>query len=277
MNKRLSADIFFTPQRDYYCLSRHITPSIPAIWHCHEFYEIEIISGGTAINDVNGVPHILNRGDFIILRPDDYHGVQCQDENGIDLINISVSVDLMNEILVFLEVHNPQQLSWPLTGQIPHEMLSTLFTTAKDFLLPTKQPSQQRSLVKQWMTACLLCSNFSHDDSFDEPIPPWMKQLMEKMKTTEGLAGGIEYLKAHTDYSYPHICRCFQKYIFQTPIEWINEQRLIQSAHMLLYTDMRILDISLECGFHNLSHFNHLFKKYYGVAPKTFRTLHQMP
>ncbi len=274
MKKRLSADIFFTPQRDYYCLSRHINQNVVPIWHCHEFYEVEIISSGSAINEINGTQYFLNRGDFIILRPDDYHSIKCLDEKGFDLINICVTLDLMKEILDFLEMTDAQLFSSPLTGQLPHEMISTLITTSKEMLLPAKQSSQQRGTVKQWMITCLLCSNFVHTNSLEDSMPSWMKQLVEKMKTPEGLSGGIEYLKEHTDYSYPHICRCFQKHLLQTPIEWINEQRLIHSAHLLLYTDMRILEISLECGFHNLSHFNHLFKNYYGVSPKMLRTLH---
>ena len=47
MKKRLRADIFFNPPRDFYCLDRQLTKTTPPNWHCHEYYEVEIITAGT--------------------------------------------------------------------------------------------------------------------------------------------------------------------------------------------------------------------------------------
>ncbi len=273
MKKRLRADIFFNPPRDFYCLSRHLSKATIPNWHCHEYYEVEIISAGTAIDEINDTHYVLNRGDFIILQPDDFHSIQGCDDNGCNLINIAVSIPLMEEILSFSGIEDLTTLSWPITGQLPHEMISMLTNHTKELLSIPKQVSRERGIIKQWMSTCLLCSNIFHKTDYEKNTPVWLKQLITKMKTPEGLSGGIEYLKASTDYSYPHVCRCFQKYLMQTPVEWINEQRLIYSSHLLLHTNQSILEISLECGFHNLSHFNHLFKAFYGVSPKTLRSL----
>ncbi len=273
MTKRLRADTFFTPQRDFYCLLRHYSKTTMPIWHCHEFFEIEIITYGTAIDEINGIPYRLNRGDFIILKPDDSHCIQAFDDEGIDLVNIAVSVSLMQEILSFLEFGDAQSLSWPITGHLPQRMIPQLTNQAKELLVPSRQLSKERGLIKQWMTTCLLCSNPRHKTDQETKTPVWLQQLISKLKTPEGLSGGVVYLKDQTDYSYPHLCRCFQKYLHQTPVEWINEQRLIHSTYLLLNTKQSILEVSLECGFHNLSHFNHLFKDFFGVSPKVFRSL----
>jgi len=272
MKKRLREDVFFTPQRDFYLLSRLLNNSVSQIWHCHEYYEVELISAGTGIDEINGIPYVLNRGDFIILQPDDYHCVLSYDNNRTELLNIAVSVQMMEEILAFSEIQDPQSLSWPITGKLPHGMTAQITNQAKDLLIPSRQRAQDRGTIKRMMSVFLLCSNIDKKNDINQNIPVWLKQLIEKMKTPEGLNGGIEYLKTQTDYSYPHICRCFQKYLLQTPVEWINEQRLIYSVYLLLNSDQSILDISLECGFHNLSHFNHLFKAFYGVSPKTLRS-----
>jgi len=272
MNKRLSADVFFTPQRDFYFLSRLLNNNVSPIWHCHEYYEVEIISAGTAVDEINGTPYLLNRGDFIILQPDDYHCIRHYDETRTELLNIAVSVQLMAEILDFCEIDFTDTLSWPITGKLPHGMTSQLVNQAKELILPSKQPTQDRGVIKQWLAVCFLCSNIKKQYDSYKNMPIWLKQLLEKMKTPEGLNGGIDYLKTLTDYSYPHICRCFHKHLLQTPVEWVNEQRLIHSVYLLLNTDHSILEISLECGFHNLSHFNHLFKAFYGVSPSTLRS-----
>ena len=273
MSKRLRAEDFFTAPKDFYCLTRHLFKNTIPTWHCHEFYEVEIITAGTGIDEINGIPYVLNRGDFIFISPDDSHSIQGGDSSRTTLVNLAVSIPLMEEILSFLEVSDPQSIAWPVRGHLPQDMISKLAEHAKALILPPKDISQERSLIKQWMVSCLLCCNFTRQSEEDKKQPAWLLNLLSVMKTPEGISGGIEYLKAHTDRSYPHVCRCFQKYLQKTPVEWINEQRLIYSDHLLLYTDQNILEISLECGFHNLSHFNHLFKSFYGVSPSAMRSL----
>ena len=63
MKKRLREDVFFTPQRDFYLLSRLLNNSVSQIWHCHEYYEVEIISAGTAIDEINGTPYVTINAD----------------------------------------------------------------------------------------------------------------------------------------------------------------------------------------------------------------------
>ena len=57
-----------------------------------------------------------------------------------------------------------------------------------------------------------------------------------------------------------YISKFFRKY-HETTYGFINELRLNYCADSLLYSDENILDIALEAGFNNISHFYHLFKK----------------
>ncbi|SHH72406.1 helix-turn-helix domain-containing protein, partial [Clostridium grantii] len=45
------------------------------------------------------------------------------------------------------------------------------------------------------------------------------------------------------------------------------------AKNLLTNTNMSILDISMESGFENLSHFYHLFKKNFQVTPAKFRKI----
>lgn len=56
----------------------------------------------------------------------------------------------------------------------------------------------------------------------------------------------------------------------QSPQQWLNEQRLILAAEMLLKDCDSIKLLAGELGYKDGSHFCHQFKRRYGLAPKEF-------
>ena len=68
-----------------------------------------------------------------------------------------------------------------------------------------------------------------------------------------------------------YLGRLFKKEMGVSFSEYKNECRLEQAESMLLSTDIRVIDIALDCGFNNISYFNRLFQKKYGVSPSEYR------
>lgn len=65
--------------------------------------------------------------------------------------------------------------------------------------------------------------------------------------------------------------RCFKYYTSKTPIEYLNEYRLLQAAKLLKISQKPVMEISLSCGFDNQSYFGKLFKAKYGMSPLKYR------
>jgi transcriptional regulator GlxA family with amidase domain len=63
----------------------------------------------------------------------------------------------------------------------------------------------------------------------------------------------------------------FKACIGKSPIDYLHYYRLLQAENLLRETNMKIIDIALAVGFHDLSHFNRLFHKQTGSAPSHFR------
>ena len=66
-------------------------------------------------------------------------------------------------------------------------------------------------------------------------------------------------------------CQIFQKYLNQTPINYLTIFRLRKGAEMLVNSDMPIVDISYEVGFSGASYFAEAFKKHMGEMPSEYR------
>ncbi len=64
--------------------------------------------------------------------------------------------------------------------------------------------------------------------------------------------------------------KSFKKNIGLTPLEYLTTIR-IENSKKLFYTDAPLVEIALESGFYDQSHFTHSFKKYVGVTPGSYK------
>lgn len=69
-----------------------------------------------------------------------------------------------------------------------------------------------------------------------------------------------------------HLLRSFQQVTGVTPHQYILRTRLREAALRLALEPAKVLAIALDCGFSDLSHFNHAFRAEFGLSPRVFRT-----
>ncbi|MCK4747790.1 MAG: helix-turn-helix domain-containing protein [Bacteroidales bacterium] len=70
-------------------------------------------------------------------------------------------------------------------------------------------------------------------------------------------------------------CRFFKSSTGLTIFEYLNKIKIDYACKLLLNTDLNIVDISYDCGFNNLSHFNKQFRKFLAKTPSQFRKLRE--
>ncbi len=68
-----------------------------------------------------------------------------------------------------------------------------------------------------------------------------------------------------------HFLRTFEQLTGVTPHQYLIRTRLRNAATRLAAEPTRVLDIALDCGFGDVSHFNHAFRAEFGVAPLVYR------
>ncbi|MGN0537851.1 MAG: AraC family transcriptional regulator [Acutalibacteraceae bacterium] len=81
----------------------------------------------------------------------------------------------------------------------------------------------------------------------------------------------IDELANCVNLSKHYFMRFFKKYMGVTCIEYINDYRLNIATNLLLTTNMPITEVATNIGITNLSYFNRIFKKKYGMTPKEYR------
>jgi len=80
-------------------------------------------------------------------------------------------------------------------------------------------------------------------------------------------------IAAASDLSQFHFARAFRKSTGLTPQQYLMQQRIERAKELLAKNDLPIVEISLQTGFKNQSHFTTLFRKYTKFTPKLWREL----
>lgn len=81
----------------------------------------------------------------------------------------------------------------------------------------------------------------------------------------------IKKLADEACMSEPNFYRVFKLTFNMTPVEYINQQRITLAIKLLRTTNRCLADISVECGFNNLTYFMKLFRRETGVTPALYR------
>lgn len=67
------------------------------------------------------------------------------------------------------------------------------------------------------------------------------------------------------------LCRFFRIKMGQTVFEYLNQIRVDFGCKLLMDPDLSIMEVCLDSGFNNLSHFNKQFRKFTGITPSEYR------
>jgi len=80
-------------------------------------------------------------------------------------------------------------------------------------------------------------------------------------------------LAAIADLSQFHFARAFRKSNGLTPQQYVTERRIERAKQLLEKEDLPLVEVGLQTGFKNQSHFTTLFRKYTKFTPKSWREL----
>lgn len=81
----------------------------------------------------------------------------------------------------------------------------------------------------------------------------------------------LEVLAAQAGYSSHFFARAFRAQMGVSPHRYILDRRIERAKHLLIHTDMPLVQIALHTGFSSQSHFSSAFKRLTGVTAGGYR------
>ena len=94
---------------------------------------------------------------------------------------------------------------------------------------------------------------------------------MRRIERDPDSALTLRSLAREAGLSLFHFLRTFERLTGVTPHQYVLRTRLREAAMRLMAGPAKILDIALDCGFGDVSNFNHAFRAEFGVSPRRYR------
>jgi AraC-like DNA-binding protein len=96
-------------------------------------------------------------------------------------------------------------------------------------------------------------------------------QIVRLIDDTPGAPHTLTSLAAAAGLSEFHFLRTFRRVSGVTPHQYLLRARLRAAALRLQDGGAKVVDIALDCGFNDLSNFNHAFRAEFAASPRAWR------
>ena len=234
--------------------------------HGHGFYELEIITAGTADTVLNGTAHKITRGAIFFISPADFHNyTECA---SFCLYNIQFTADIVSGSMIEQLVNSKKRLYRPSESRF--EELISLVTLMERLILGGLLDTE---ILARLLESILLL--LTHENPEIQASTTSGNRDMQK---------AVTYIHAHFRENPPlsavaktlplnerYFCKKFKEYTGKTYKEYLKLLKLRYARRLILATSMPLIQISESSGYSTQSHFNREFREYYGFSPTSLR------
>lgn len=243
--------------------------------HSHDFFEISIVTAGTVRHHINGFVVDIPRNTIVFIRPSDEHAMIGTGEEDFEYINLAFSAGTLRRLADYLDcagtVDRFCALPMPPMLEITSSKASELRGKIEDLALLPREDAELVKLSARTLIANLFALYFGSKPDGEQISHSWLKKLLEQMTQPENFIQGRARMQALSGKNHAYLSRVFREFLHTTPTDYINDLRLNYCANRLIHSDTPIIDIAMDAGFNNLSHFYHLFRKHYNTTPNRYR------
>lgn len=265
------------PVEYYYCVYPAGLAGLPVHWH--EEFEITSVKKGNCTYMIDLSPCPVQEGDFLFLPSGVLHGIPEGKTRFLETDSIVFHPEILGsrkdicQARYVSPVEEGEVRFPPVIRGKAAEKLNRVFQKLKKSYLEKEEGYEIEVKALLLHITYLL---------FREV--PYEKNSREKGQVVEKLKLVLQYIKEH--YQHPitvreladachfneyYFMRFFKQYMNMTCVEYLNQYRMEIAAGKLSGSGESITEIALDAGFNNISYFNRVFKKSFGMTPKEYR------
>ena len=256
--------------------------------HTQDFFEINIVSGGSGMHYIGNRRIPTKYGDVFIIPPDTPHGYAG--EKGFDVYHLLLSQGFMQKYTAdlqklpsFFVLFKAEPLIRTRSTTPFHLKLTPAqFQTIEEQLQKLKDYSEiitaSASVIRNSLTAILitsLCEIYTenadatnregaqYDDAFANALAFIYERHNEKISIAT-LAKIAHLSRSAFIQKFNDICK-------MPPAKFILRQRVETAKQLLIHSDISIADIANKTGFYDTSHFIKTFTAETNTTPSAYR------
>ncbi len=263
-----------------YHLFSAINDDVNFIPHSHRFYEIAITLENNFQHTINGKTHRPEKGEAVILRPDDIHSALPDEGMPHKLRDIYIPCELFEEICGTLspsfleEIIKKDRVNPPVFYLTENELRSLSSRLETPFFINDDSQNLSFSypgVIKKAIISELLgiyCSNQLKKANY---MPECIIKLLNAFQSPKFRELPISEMAYELGYSHNYLCARFKACFGKTIQEFLIERKTEKAAALLKDTDLSVDAISKELGWSKTSCFIRNFSRSYGLTPLQYR------
>jgi AraC-like DNA-binding protein len=247
--------------------------------HWHKEMEIGLVRSGEEVFQINQKEYVTRKGDIVLIPPETLHGLEPRTKNKVQRDTLVFDLNLL--ISNTSDASSLKYIMPLLQGKCSCDYVFQ-DENAEALLMEIRQIFSQKKegyelLVKGkllFLFYRLFELGVIRTDERLEKVPIVYESMLDAMKYIASHYQGkitLDEIAKQTGKSKYYITRNFHKFTGMPCIEYINHYRLTMAANILMETNRLVIDIAMDVGFENISYFNKLFRKKFGVTPKEYR------
>ncbi|MFC5469877.1 helix-turn-helix domain-containing protein [Cohnella suwonensis] len=252
--------------------------------HWHDVLEINLIKKGTGYYAINGQTIEFSQGDILLIDCNDLH--RAYEREGLVILVISFSpawflADMRYDptlLAPFTEMGVHYENLIPRACPRMDELRSILIKIQRE---NDRKAFSHISVIRSHLLRFL--AYVGRECRRDIPgrnvrtavaSPKQMAKIRDVLNLMEQHYAEEWDLKSLSELAFLSPARFsaqFKQTMGVSPMDYLIQIRMSNAVRLLEDSDRKIVDVAYECGFHNLSNFNRLFKSNFGFSPSRVR------
>jgi AraC family transcriptional regulator len=115
------------------------------------------------------------------------------------------------------------------------------------------------------------CVGDALTDPSHQLTPQQIRRVMDFVQASLSQDLSLETLARQAGFSPYHFARLFRQTMGESPHQFVLRQRIERAQRLLTEGDAPLVQIAVESGFANQSHFTRVFKRYLSLTPRAYR------
>jgi AraC family cel operon transcriptional repressor len=242
--------------------------------HSHDFHELFWVDAGEGWHLLNGERTRLGPGVLVLIRADDTHGFEIDADKSLLLTNVAFPVATWSYLSRRYGSRDQDVMSTDALErefQLGASDVSELDVASAELL----RGARDRRAIERFLLNVFYLLDRVRASEFPPGTPDWLVHACQAIREQRHFQKGTSALVALAGHSAEHVAREVRRWLDKTPTDVVNDARLAHAATRLAESDTQIVEVGLECGYENISHFYRLFRERYGVSPGRYRQRQQ--
>lgn len=255
-------------------------PSFPLHWH--DDFELIYCADGQIQVTVWGKSYILCSGDIVLILPHAVHSIEQGNSDGGEYFNIMFHPSLFKGIegdlcydkyvLPFLNDEKTLDCFYPADSYFNQ----TILPCVQSLLAHRRESYTTYELMIKSNLFLLLYhmiqqSTTTSDNNALQLSYSRLKNALYYVQKFYDHDITIKEAARQCGFSESHFMKLFKELTGMSFNAYLVNYRLELAAKQLAETDLKVIDIMENCGFHNQSYFTRAFHKKYQKAPLIYR------